>query len=70
MSWSGVVGSLLKKAASLLRFTRVRQVTLSRPATADLDAAPANSGNLMGFLDAFKAVLRAEPALPVQKPHH
>jgi hypothetical protein len=39
-------------------FTRVRQNPLSRSAKAGLDCR-ANRGNLIGFLDAFKAVLKA-----------
>jgi len=36
--------------------TEFGKITLSGSATADMDTAPANIGNLVGFLDAFKAV--------------
>jgi hypothetical protein len=63
MTYPGLVDveSLLKwagAASTELGFTLVRQIIAAKSATADLDGAYTNSGNLMGFLDAFKAVPR------------
>jgi hypothetical protein len=40
-------------------FTPNRHITLSKSAVAGLDGVLANARNLMGFLDAFKAVFEA-----------
>jgi hypothetical protein len=47
-----------RQGAPELGFTRVRQSKLSSSAKADLDCH-AKFGNLMGFLDPFKAVFGA-----------
>jgi hypothetical protein len=59
-----VVGSLLNKGGQCAKRTQVypssakyRKISLPKPATANLDGAHANPRNLMGFLDAFKAIL-------------
>jgi len=49
LKWAGA-------ASTELGFTLVRQIIAAKSATADLDGAYTNIGNLMGFLDAFKAV--------------
>jgi hypothetical protein len=56
-----LVGSLLNKGRRYASRTRVysssAKISLPNPATAVLDGAHANPRNLMGFLDAFKAIL-------------
>jgi hypothetical protein len=52
-------------------FTRIRQNSLPKPAIAGLQGAHAKVGNLMGFLDAFKAVAwRCELAPTPPNPCH